>query len=95
MANKKKATQHYEHDSFAGNILHNASGSKLVVNIADFQSDDVVLYLSKAFFAEPFSITESRTDQELGAQSIDGSWVIAVPDFNNMAQVVIKFAPQE
>ena len=76
-------------------VYHNASGSKLVVNIADFQSDDVQLQLSKAFFSEPLSITESRTDQELDAQSIDGSWVIAVPDFNSMAQVVIKFAPQE
>ena len=76
-------------------VYHKANGSKLVVNLADYQADDVVLKLSNAYFAKPASVTESRTGRDLETQKTENGWTIPVPGFRDMAQIVIKFASEK
>lgn len=76
-------------------VYRNASGSKMVVNLSDYQVADVALQLSATYFGKPVSITESITGKNLAAQNTDKGWVIKVPEFENMAQIVIVLGSKE
>ena len=76
-------------------VYQNTDASKLVVNLADYKADDLVLKLSNAYFTKPSRIIESRTGRDLEAQKTENGWTIAVPGFKAMAQIVIKFIPEK
>ena len=73
-------------------VYSDRAASKYVVNISSYESDDIVLRLSKNVFSMPDSVSESVTGQILTVEETDNEWRIAVPRVEVMAQVVIRFA---